>query len=76
MKCSRKVRRAPSVPVSCLKSLSRDNWRPEGYVHFAGTETAMVWKGYMEGALTSGDRAAGEVVADLATQQVLTKAKL
>ena len=66
----------PVVPVSCLKSLSRDKWRPEGYVHFAGTETAMTWKGYMEGALTSGDLVAREVVTDLATEQVLTKAKL
>ncbi len=45
-------------------------------MHFAGTETAMTWKGYMEGALTSGDLVAREVVTDLATEQVLTKAKL
>ncbi|KKP03559.1 amine oxidase B [Trichoderma harzianum] len=52
----------PVVPASCLKSLSQDQWRPEGYIHFAGTETSTVWKGYMEGALVSGSRAAGEVI--------------
>jgi monoamine oxidase len=36
---------------------------PVGRVHWAGTETATVWSGYMEGALQAGDRAASEVVA-------------
>ncbi|GMR57112.1 hypothetical protein PMAYCL1PPCAC_27307 [Pristionchus mayeri] len=30
-------------------------------VHFAGTETAVVWMGYMSGAVESGKRAANEV---------------
>jgi monoamine oxidase len=34
-------------------------------VHVAGTETATVWSGYVEGALESGERAAGEVHAAL-----------
>jgi monoamine oxidase len=38
---------------------------PWGDVHFAGTETAGEWKGYMEGAVRSGERAAGEVVEAL-----------
>jgi monoamine oxidase len=38
---------------------------PFGRVHFAGTETAYVWKGYMEGAVRSGSRAAGEVIEAL-----------
>ena len=33
-----------------------------GRIHWAGTETATVWTGYMEGALESGDRAAREVL--------------
>ncbi|KAL7930779.1 hypothetical protein V8C35DRAFT_133975 [Trichoderma chlorosporum] len=57
----------PVVPSSCLKSLSQDQWRPEGYIHFAGTETSTVWKGYMEGALASGSRAAGEIIDILST---------
>jgi monoamine oxidase len=35
---------------------------PAGRVHWAGTETATVWSGYMEGALQAGERAATEVV--------------
>lgn len=36
---------------------------PEGRVHWAGTETASVWNGYIEGAVLSGERAAAEVMA-------------
>lgn len=35
--------------------------RPVGRVHFAGTETADYWAGYMDGAVRSGERAAREV---------------
>ncbi|KAF7560289.1 hypothetical protein G7046_g3871 [Stylonectria norvegica] len=38
---------------------------PVGNLYFAGTETAGEWKGYMEGAVRSGERAAGEVLKDL-----------
>jgi monoamine oxidase len=37
--------------------------RPHGRVHWAGTETATEWNGYMEGAIQSGERAAAEVLA-------------
>jgi len=37
---------------------------PAGRVHWAGTETATVWSGYMEGALQAGDRAAAEALAE------------
>ncbi|KAJ5151103.1 Amine oxidase [Penicillium canariense] len=36
-----------------------------GNLHFAGTETAGEWKGYMEGAVRSGERAAAEVIKAL-----------
>jgi monoamine oxidase len=36
---------------------------PVGGIHWAGTETATVWSGYMEGALQAGERAAAEVAA-------------
>ena len=36
-----------------------------GCVHVAGTETSDVWTGYMEGAVRSGVRAAGEVIGEL-----------
>ena len=35
-------------------------------IHWAGTETATRWTGYMDGALESGERAATEVLAALA----------
>ena len=34
---------------------------PVGRIHWAGTETATVWNGYIDGAITAGRRAAGEV---------------
>lgn len=37
--------------------------RPIGRIHWAGTETAIEAMGYVEGALESGERAAGEVLA-------------
>jgi monoamine oxidase len=34
--------------------------RPQGAIHFAGTECVGYWTGYMEGAVRSGERAASE----------------
>lgn len=36
--------------------------RSVGRLHLAGTETAREWRGYMEGAVESGERAADEVL--------------
>lgn len=38
---------------------------PVGRLHWAGTETATEWYGYMEGAVRSGERAAREICAEL-----------
>jgi monoamine oxidase len=38
---------------------------PTGRVHWAGTETATYWFGYMDGAVRSGERAAEEVARAL-----------
>jgi monoamine oxidase len=38
---------------------------PVGRIHWAGTETADYWNGYMDGAVRSGERAAKEVLAGL-----------
>ena len=35
---------------------------PVGRIHWAGTETAEVWNGYMDGAVRSGERVAREVL--------------
>lgn len=37
--------------------------RPQGRIHFAGTETATCFYGSMEGAVTAGHRAATDVIA-------------
>ncbi|NGM70394.1 FAD-dependent oxidoreductase [Natronolimnobius sp. AArcel1] len=37
---------------------------PVGRVHWAGSETALEWRGFMEGAISSGDRVTNEVITD------------
>jgi monoamine oxidase len=39
--------------------------KPVGRVHWAGTETAEIWAGYMDGAVRSGHRVAKEVLAHI-----------
>ncbi|PWY81576.1 flavin-containing amine oxidase [Aspergillus sclerotioniger CBS 115572] len=48
----------PGGMVSAGNSLAE----PFGRVHFVGTETSLVWPGYMEGAVRSGQRGGAEVV--------------
>jgi monoamine oxidase len=38
---------------------------PAGRIRWAGTETATVWTGYMDGAVQAGKRAASEALAAL-----------
>ena len=40
---------------------------PVGPIHWAGAETATVWNGYMDGAVSSGQRAAAEVLEAIGT---------
>jgi monoamine oxidase len=51
------------------RNLLRKSWqllaKPVGHVHWAGTETADYWNGYMDGAVRSGERAAAEVLRAL-----------
>jgi monoamine oxidase len=54
----------PGVLHDCGQAL-RD---PIGPIHWAGTETADVWINHMDGAVQSGERAAGEVSAILAAR--------
>lgn len=54
---------ANPVPGTWIEYGER-GWRePVGRIHWAGTETASVWNGYMDGAISSGYRAADEVLA-------------
>ncbi len=48
-----------------LLDFGRTRAVPHGAVHWAGTETAEHWNGFMEGAIRSGRRAAREVQAAL-----------
>jgi monoamine oxidase len=53
------------LPPGLLTSAGAALHPPVGRIHWAGTETAQVWSGYMDGAVRSGKRAAAEVVAAL-----------
>jgi monoamine oxidase len=48
-----------------LTTLGPSLREPVGLLHWAGTETATAWCGYLDGALSSGERAADEVLAVL-----------
>ena len=52
-------------PPGLLTSYGDAIRKPIGRIHWAGTETATYWNGYMDGAIRSGERAAVEVVDNL-----------
>lgn len=51
------------LPPGTLTGVGPALRAPVGRLHWAGTETALEWTGYIDGALSSGDRAADEVLA-------------
>jgi monoamine oxidase len=53
------------MPPGTMLSFGRALRQPANGIHWAGTETATVWNGYMDGAVQSGERAAREVLAAL-----------
>jgi monoamine oxidase len=53
------------MPPGVMTEYSRVLRTPVDRIHWAGTETATVWTGYMDGAVQSGQRAAAEVLAQL-----------
>lgn len=53
------------LPPGVLTSSFAHLRKPEGRIHWAGTEAATEWIGYMEGALQSGERAADEILRRL-----------
>jgi len=53
------------MPPATLTRFGQALRAPIGRIHFAGTETATRFPGYMEGALESGARAADEILARL-----------
>jgi monoamine oxidase len=52
-------------PTGVWTSYGKALRAPVGRIHWAGTETATVWNGYMDGAVRSGERAAAEALAAL-----------
>lgn len=53
------------APGGTWARLGNELRKPFNRIHFIGTETAFEWKGYMEGAVRSGERGAQEVVEAL-----------
>jgi monoamine oxidase len=51
------------MPPGVWTSLGSSIRESQGRIHWAGTETATVWSGYIDGAISSGKRAAAEIVA-------------
>jgi monoamine oxidase len=54
-----------AVPPGSWTEFGRLLRRPVGPLHWAGTETADEWTGFMDGAVRSGQRAAAEVAQTL-----------
>jgi monoamine oxidase len=50
------------MPTGVLTQFAPALRAPCGRIHWAGTETAITWHGFMEGALESGERAANEAM--------------
>ena len=54
---------AAYMPPQLLSSFGEDIRQPVGRIHWAGTETATEWMGYLDGALQSGIRVAEEIIS-------------
>ncbi len=55
----------PVMPPGVMTEVGHALRSPAGRLHFVGTETAYEWKGYMDGAVRSGERGAAEVLQKL-----------
>ncbi len=53
------------APPGLLTAQGRALREPVGRIHWSGTETAKYWQGFMDGAISSGNRAATEVAVQL-----------
>ena len=56
---------AGTMPPGAWGSFGKALRAPVGRIHWAGTETATSWTGYVEGAMQAGERAAGEAIGAL-----------
>jgi monoamine oxidase len=66
----------PYPPPNVMTDVGAALRVPFGAVHFVGTETSFEWKGYMEGAVRSGERGAREVCQALGDKQSRLSSKL
>lgn len=53
---------AAHTPPNTLSKFGEEIRNPTGRIHWAGTETATEWMGYLDGAIQSGIRAAKEII--------------
>lgn len=56
------------MPPGALSLIKQNIAAPTGRIHWAGTETATEFNGYLEGALQSGERAAEEAVTAIGSE--------
>jgi monoamine oxidase len=61
----------PAMPPGLMSEVGADVRSSVGKIHFVGTETAFEWRGYMEGAVRSGERGAREVLESFKADLVL-----
>ncbi|MDX6638216.1 MAG: monoamine oxidase, partial [Solirubrobacterales bacterium] len=52
-------------PPGVITSIGHVAGRPHGLVHFCSSDQSPEWPGYMDGAIRQGERAAGEILAEL-----------
>ena len=50
------------MPTGAWTSLGKHLREPVGDIHWAGTETAEIWNGYIDGAIRSGERVVSEIL--------------
>ncbi|QDS67446.1 hypothetical protein FKW77_000470 [Venturia effusa] len=55
----------PAFPPGLMSEVGGEIGNSVGNLFFVGTETASKWRGYMEGAVRSGERGAEEVIKSL-----------
>lgn len=53
---------AAYMPPNLMSVFGNEIRTPTGRIHWAGTESATEWMGYLEGALQSGNRTAEEII--------------
>jgi monoamine oxidase len=55
----------PATPPGIMSEFGHAMRTAHQNIHFVGTETSIKWKGYMDGAIESGERGAAEIVKSL-----------